>query len=60
MSTDSSDATLDLTISENVQSLLKSYRQMQMPMGQYVSFILIPSIGFFVVTFVLMFVPRFC
>jgi flagellar protein FlaJ len=56
MSTDSSDATLDLTISENIQSLLKSYRQMQMPMGQYVSFILIPSAGFFLVTFVLMFV----
>lgn len=56
MSTDNSDATLDLTISENVQSLVKSYRQMQMPMGQYVSFILIPSTGFFVVTLVLAFV----
>ncbi len=56
MATDSSNATLDLTISENVQSLLKSYRKMQMPMGQYVTFILIPSVGFFVVTFVLAFV----
>jgi flagellar protein FlaJ len=50
MSTDSSDATLDLTISENIQSLLQSYRKMQMPMGQYISFILIPSVAFFFVT----------
>jgi flagellar protein FlaJ len=50
MSTDTSDATVDLTVSENLQSLLDSYRRMQMPMGQYVTFILIPSLGFFVVT----------
>ena len=53
MSTDSSDATLNLTISENIQSLLQSYRKMQMPMGQYISFVLIPSVGFFLVTVVL-------
>ncbi|MFC7073720.1 archaellar assembly protein FlaJ [Halovenus rubra] len=56
MSTDSSDATLDLTISENIQSLLKSYRKMQMPMGQYVSFIMVPSVGFLIVTGILAFV----
>ncbi|SDJ18514.1 flagellar protein FlaJ [Halovenus aranensis] len=59
MSTDNSSATLNLTLSENLQSLLQSYRQMQMPMGQYVSFILIPSIGFFVVTVVLSLVLSF-
>ena len=53
MSTDSARATIDLTISENVQGLLESYRRMQMPMGQYVTFILIPSAAFFVVSLVL-------
>jgi flagellar protein FlaJ len=52
MSTDSADGTIDLTISENLQSLLDSYRRMQMPMGQYVSFILVPSLAFFIVSVV--------
>jgi flagellar protein FlaJ len=55
MSTDSGDSTLDLTISENVQSLVASYQRMQMPMGQYVTFILIPSLGFFLLSFVIPF-----
>jgi flagellar protein FlaJ len=50
MATDSGDATIDLTISENLQSLVESYQRMGMPMGQYVTFILIPSIGFLVVS----------
>jgi len=53
MSTDNSEPTIDLTVSENLQSLLDSYRRMGMPMGQYVTFILIPSLGFFVVTLLL-------
>ncbi|WP_436934225.1 archaellar assembly protein FlaJ [Halovenus marina] len=52
MSTDS-EATIDLTLSENLQSLLDSYRRMGMPMGQYVTFILIPSLGFFLVSLAL-------
>jgi flagellar protein FlaJ len=50
MATDSGDATIDLTISENLQSLVESYQRMGMPMGQYLTFILIPSIGFLVVS----------
>ncbi|MEF8786251.1 MAG: archaellar assembly protein FlaJ [Haloarculaceae archaeon] len=43
---------LNLTVSETLQSLLESYRRMQMPIQQYLSFILIPSGAFFVVTIV--------
>ncbi|WP_340097855.1 archaellar assembly protein FlaJ [Salinibaculum salinum] len=43
---------LNLTVSETIQSLLESYRRMQMPIQQYLSFILIPSGAFFVVTIV--------
>jgi len=43
---------LDLTVSETIQGLLDSYRRMHMPMGQYVSFILIPSAGFLVLSIV--------
>jgi len=55
MSTDNSDSTLDLTISENLQSLVESYQRMQMPMGQYVTFILIPSLGFLLISLVVPF-----
>ena len=41
---------LDLTLSETFQSLLESYRRMTMPMGQYIYFILVPSLAFFVVS----------
>jgi flagellar protein FlaJ len=40
----------DLTVSGTIQSLLDSYRRMGMPMGQYVSVVLIPSSGFLVLT----------
>jgi len=50
MATEESDATFDLSASETIQGLLESYRRMHMPMGQYVTFILIPSLGFFLLT----------
>jgi flagellar protein FlaJ len=43
---------LNLTISETVQSLLESYRRMTMPMSQYIYFILVPSLAFFLVSIV--------
>jgi flagellar protein FlaJ len=55
MSTDAPDATIDLTISENIRSLAESYQRMQMPLGQYLTFILIPSIGFLLVSLVVPF-----
>ncbi len=55
MATDSADPAIDLTISENVKSLLESYQRMQMPMGQYVTFILVPALAFFIVSLVLPF-----
>lgn len=53
MATEESSATIDLTISETIQGLLESYRRMHIPMGQYISFILVPSLGFFLLTLVL-------
>ena len=47
------EATIDLSITELLQGLIESYRRMPMPMGQYISFILIPSFAFFVVTVVI-------
>ncbi|MHB9287170.1 archaellar assembly protein FlaJ [Halobacteriales archaeon Cl-PHB] len=52
MATDENEARLDLTFSETFQSLLDAYQRMQMPMGQYLSFILIPSVVFFLLTLV--------
>ncbi len=52
MSTDGSNATINLTLSQTIQGLLESYRRMSMPMGQYVTFILIPSLAFFLGTVV--------
>jgi flagellar protein FlaJ len=43
---------LELTISQTLESLLESYRRMTMPVGQYVSFILVPSVAFFLVTII--------
>ena len=56
MATDSADPAFDLTITENIKSLLESYRRMEMPMGQYVTFILVPALAFFLVT---IFMPFF-
>ncbi len=53
MSTDGSNATINLTLSQTIQGLLESYRRMSMPMGQYVTFILIPSLAFFLGTVVI-------
>jgi len=50
MATEESSSGLDVTVSETVQSLLESYRRMQMPMGQYVTFILVPSAAFFLLS----------
>ncbi len=47
MATEENDG-IDFTVSETIQGLLESYRRMHMPMGQYVSFILIPSAAFLV------------
>ncbi len=55
MATDSADPAFDLTISENIKSLLESYQRMQMPMGQYVTFILVPAFAFFLVSLILPF-----
>ncbi len=52
MSTDGSNATINLTLSQTIQGLLESYRRMSMPMGQYVTFILVPSLAFFLGTVV--------
>jgi flagellar protein FlaJ len=43
---------LDLTISETVQGLAESYRQMTIPVERYLLFILGPSAGFFLLSVV--------
>ena len=55
MATDSADPAFDLTISENIKSLIESYQRMQMPMGQYITFILVPALAFFFVSIALPF-----
>jgi len=55
MAADNADATIDLTISENIRALVESYQRMRMPLGQYLTFILIPSVGFLVVSLVIPF-----
>src|SRR6056297_1217564 len=55
MATDSADPAIDLTISENIKSLIESYQRMSMPMGQYVTFILVPALAFLLVSIVLPF-----
>jgi len=49
-SADESSSGLDLTITAAVDGLISSYRQMPMPMGRYVTVILVPSAVFFVAT----------
>jgi flagellar protein FlaJ len=53
MATDSADPAIDLTISENIKSLIESYQRMSMPMGQYVTFILVPALAFLLVSIIL-------
>jgi flagellar protein FlaJ len=52
MATEESDTKLDLTVSELLEGLLESYRQMHIPVGKYVTFILAPALGFLLVTVV--------
>jgi len=49
-SADETSAGLELTLSETLDGLVSSYRQMPMPMGRYVGVILVPSAVLFVVT----------
>ena len=56
MATDSADPAFDLTISETVKSLVEDYQRMEMPIGQYVTFILVPALAFFLVS---LFLPFF-
>jgi flagellar protein FlaJ len=49
-SADESSSGLDLTITAAIDGLASSYRQMPMPMGRYVTVILVPSVVFFVAT----------
>ncbi|WP_284006923.1 archaellar assembly protein FlaJ [Haloarcula pelagica] len=41
---------LDLTITEFVQGLAESYRQMEIPLERYLTYILAPSVVFFLIT----------
>jgi len=50
MASKEADNRLDLTLSETFESLLEAYRKMPIPIEQYVTTILLPSAGFFVVT----------
>ncbi len=50
MATEESETTIDLSVSETVQGLVKSYRQMQIPTSKYLYFILVPSLGFLLLT----------
>jgi len=43
---------LQLTISETIQGLVESYRQMTIPIERYLSFILLPSVAFFLISVV--------
>ncbi|MFB6074538.1 MAG: archaellar assembly protein FlaJ [Haloarculaceae archaeon] len=48
MASSEADNTLDLTLSETIQSLVESYRRMPIPLERYLLFILLPSAAFFV------------
>jgi flagellar protein FlaJ len=50
MATDSSDDTIKLTISENLKDLLDSYERMPIPLEKYLTYILLPSFGFMLLT----------
>jgi len=50
MATEETESGVDLTVSGTVEGLAESYRQMHIPMGRYLTFILLPSIGFFALT----------
>ena len=50
MATDGSSSGLELTATAALSGLVDSYRRMHMPVGRYVSVILVPSAVFFLVT----------
>jgi flagellar protein FlaJ len=50
MAQSEADSGLDLTITETVQGLIESYRQMTIPLERYLFFILVPSAVFFVLS----------
>ncbi|WP_135305668.1 archaellar assembly protein FlaJ [Haloarcula amylovorans] len=52
MAQSEAENSLDLTISETVQGLVESYRQMTIPLERYLFFILLPSAGFFLLSVV--------
>jgi len=41
---------LDITITETIEGLVESYRQMTIPIERYLFFILVPSVAFFVLS----------
>jgi len=53
MASNEAENSLDLTLSEIFDGLLESYRQMHIPLQRYLSFILLPAVGFFLVTLVI-------
>jgi len=50
MAQSEADSGIELTISETVQGLVESYRQMTIPLERYLFFILVPSVVFFVLS----------
>jgi flagellar protein FlaJ len=50
MASSEADNRLALTVSESLESLLEAYRKMPIPIDQYVTRILLPSGGFFLLT----------
>jgi len=52
MAQSEAESGLQLTISETVQGLVESYRQMTIPIERYLFFILLPSVAFFLISVV--------
>jgi len=52
MATEETDGAIELTISGTIEGLVESYRRMYIPMGKYISFILVPALGFFLLSIV--------
>ena len=50
MAQSEAESGLELTITETVESLLESYRQMTIPLERYLFFILVPSVVFFILS----------
>jgi flagellar protein FlaJ len=50
MATEEGDGGLDLTLSETIEGLVESYRRMHIPVERYVTLILLPSVGFVILT----------